>query len=185
MDGWNSEADIIAAAGSDPVAGLDRGDGRLMTRRSNIGAAPLRRRSRIGTPRRCGVEGLVEPLRRRTQPLPVGFRGLSRPPSGPRRRVSTLRRSGRDFMGQADGLPRYRCRGCGRTFNGLTKTPLARLRKREKWREQAQSMIDGVTTSKAAERCEVDYKTAFRWRHRFLSSIVRQTQDPVWNCGRG
>ena len=75
------------------------------------------------------------------------------------------------LWGKANGLPRYRCRGCGRTFNGLTKTPLARLRKREKWREQAQSMIDGVTTSKAAERCEVDYKTAFRWRHRFLKSL--------------
>jgi len=75
------------------------------------------------------------------------------------------------LWGKANGLPRYRCHGCGRTFNGLTKTPLARLRKREKWREQAQSMIDGVTTSKAAERCEVDYKTAFRWRHRFLESL--------------
>ena len=76
------------------------------------------------------------------------------------------------LWGKANGLPRYRCQGCRRTFNGLTKTPLARLRKREKWQEQAQSMIDGVTASKAAERCEVDYKTAFRWRHRFLDSLA-------------
>ena len=75
------------------------------------------------------------------------------------------------LWGKANGLPRYRCRGCGRTFNGLTKTPLARLREREKWGDQAQSMIDGVTASKAAERCEVDYKTAFRWRHGFLESF--------------
>ena len=75
------------------------------------------------------------------------------------------------LWGKANGLPRYRCQGCGRTFNGLTKTPLARLRKKEKWLEQAKSMIDGVTTSKAAERCGVDYKTAFRWRHRFLESL--------------
>jgi hypothetical protein len=53
----------------------------------------------------------------------------------------------------------------------LTQTPLARLRKKEKWLEQAQCLIDGVTTSKAAERCDVDYKTAFRWRHRFLESL--------------
>jgi len=32
-------------------------------------------------------------------------------------------------------------------------------------------MIDGVSTSKAAKRCDVDYKTAFRWRHRFLDSL--------------
>ena len=75
------------------------------------------------------------------------------------------------LWGKANGMPRYRCQGCGRTFNGLTKTPLARLRKKEKWQEQAQAMIDGITTSKAAERCEVDYKTAFRWRHRFLERL--------------
>lgn len=73
--------------------------------------------------------------------------------------------------GKASGLPRYRCQGCGRTFNGLTKTPLARLRKKEKWQEQAQSMIDGTTTSKSAEHCDVDYTTAFRWRHRFLEAF--------------
>jgi transposase-like protein len=75
------------------------------------------------------------------------------------------------LWGKASGLPRYRCKGCGRTFNGLTKTPLARLRKKEKWQDQAQAMIDGISVAKAAERCEVDYKTAFRWRHRFLKAL--------------
>jgi len=39
--------------------------------------------------------------------------------------------------GQADGLQRFKCRDCGITFNGLTGTPLARLRHRQKWLEQA------------------------------------------------
>ena len=73
--------------------------------------------------------------------------------------------------GQASALPRYRCTGCQRTFNALTKTPLAHLRKKDKWVAQARAMIDGVSTSKAAERCDVDYKTAFRGRHRFLDSL--------------
>ena len=30
--------------------------------------------------------------------------------------------------GKASALPRYRCKGCQRTFNALTKTPLAGLR---------------------------------------------------------
>jgi transposase-like protein len=30
--------------------------------------------------------------------------------------------------GSASGLQRYKCRDCGRTFNALTGTPLARLR---------------------------------------------------------
>ena len=75
------------------------------------------------------------------------------------------------LWGKASGLPRYRCQGCGRTFNGLTKTPLARLRKKEIWQELAQCMIEGVSTSKTADRCGVSYTTAFRWRHRFLESL--------------
>ena len=35
--------------------------------------------------------------------------------------------------GQANGLQRYRCRECRRTFNDLSGTPLARLRLRDKW----------------------------------------------------
>src|SRR4051812_25112016 len=35
--------------------------------------------------------------------------------------------------GHASDLPRYRCRDCGRTFNGLTSTPLAHLRKKDRW----------------------------------------------------
>src|SRR5487761_1118529 len=73
--------------------------------------------------------------------------------------------------GSASELPRYRCKACNRTFNALTKTPLARLRKKDKWAEQAAAMIDGTTTAKAAARCGVHYTTAFRWRHRFLKSL--------------
>jgi len=74
--------------------------------------------------------------------------------------------------GTASAIPRYRCAGCRRTFNALTKTPLANLRMKDKWVAQAKAMIDGVSTAKAAERCDVDYKTAFRWRHRFLASLA-------------
>jgi transposase-like protein len=74
--------------------------------------------------------------------------------------------------GASSGLPRYRCKACARTFNALTKTPLARLRMREKWSTQADAMIDGVSVAKAARRCGVHYTTAFRWRHRFLAALI-------------
>ena len=35
--------------------------------------------------------------------------------------------------GQAAGLPRFRCRGCKRTFNALTDTPLAGLHHKDRW----------------------------------------------------
>lgn len=70
--------------------------------------------------------------------------------------------------GQARGLQRYKCRHCGRTFNALSGTPLARLRLRSKWLGQSQALIDGLSITKAAERLDVARSTAFRWRHRFL-----------------
>ena len=72
--------------------------------------------------------------------------------------------------GNSSGLPRYRCGGCQRTFNALTGTPLARLRKKERWADLAQALMSGESLIKAAERCGVAYTTAFRWRHRFLSA---------------
>lgn len=74
--------------------------------------------------------------------------------------------------GRASDLPRYRCKSCSRTFNALTKTPLAHLRLKQKWTEQTRALIDGVSTAKAAARCGVHYTTAFRWRHRFLASLA-------------
>jgi len=69
-------------------------------------------------------------------------------------------------------LPRYRCKACRRTFNALTKTPLAKLRMKNKWAAQTEALIEGVSTAKAARRCGVHYTTAFRWRHRFLASLA-------------
>ena len=72
--------------------------------------------------------------------------------------------------GRSHGLPRYRCKACGRTFNAATGTGMARLRKKDRWLDLAQAMIEGVSLAKAAERCSVHPTTAYRWRHRFLSA---------------
>jgi transposase-like protein len=72
--------------------------------------------------------------------------------------------------GRAHGLERYRCKVCRHTFNAATKTPVARLRKKERWFSHAAAMIEGVSLAKAADRCGVHPSTAFRWRHRFLSA---------------
>jgi len=70
--------------------------------------------------------------------------------------------------GQANGLQRYRCRACGRTYNDLSGSPLARLRLREKWMEYLGAMLDSTSVRAAASRVGVHRNTAFRWRHRFL-----------------
>jgi len=45
---------------------------------------------------------------------------------------------------------------------------MAHLRKKEKWLDHAQAMIEGMSLAKTAKLCGVHPTTAFRWRHRFL-----------------
>ena len=70
--------------------------------------------------------------------------------------------------GQANDLQRFRCCQCGRTFNDLTGTPLARLRLKAKWLDYLAELLDSRTVRSAAEHIGVHRNTAFRWRHRFL-----------------
>src|ERR1700728_780806 len=80
--------------------------------------------------------------------------------------------AGREIVGwgRSHGLLRFRCKSCGRTFNALTRTPMAHLRKKDRWLDQARAMIEGKSLAKTAELCGVHPTTAFRWRHRFLRS---------------
>jgi transposase-like protein len=79
--------------------------------------------------------------------------------------------------GTKNGLQRFRCRGCGRTFNSLTGTPLARLRHKDKWLDFSECMLDSHTVRKAAARVGVAKNTSFRWRHRFLT--LTKTDHPA------
>jgi transposase-like protein len=72
--------------------------------------------------------------------------------------------------GMARGLWRYKCLACARTFNALTGTPLARLRKRDRWLKFAEALNGSETVRAAAVRTGIDKSTSFRWRHRFLKA---------------
>jgi transposase-like protein len=74
--------------------------------------------------------------------------------------------------GFVSNLQRYKCKedACGRTFNALTNTPLARLRKRDKWQANLDCMTDALPIWRVAEELNVAISTAFRWRHRFLKA---------------
>ena len=72
--------------------------------------------------------------------------------------------------GMARGLRRYQCKGCGRTFNALTGTPLSGLHHKERWLSFGASLAKGETVKASAARCDVAVSTAFRWRHRFLAA---------------
>jgi transposase-like protein len=71
--------------------------------------------------------------------------------------------------GRANGLQRYRCRRCGRTFNALSGTPLARLRLKTHWLDYLDRMLDSRSVRRSASDLGVASTTTFRWRHRFLT----------------
>jgi transposase-like protein len=83
--------------------------------------------------------------------------------------------------GSASGLQRYKCKeqSCRKTFNALTKTPLARLRKRHLWQGNLDCMFDGLPLWRVAEELGVAITTAFRWRHRFLKSPTNDKPSEV------
>ena len=66
------------------------------------------------------------------------------------------------------GLPRFRCKACGRTFNGFTGTPFAYLKKREKLQAHARCMLGGISIRRTAAVLGIHRTTAFSWRHRCL-----------------
>lgn len=80
--------------------------------------------------------------------------------------------------GNASGLQRWRCVQCARSFNALTKTPLARLRKKACWLPYLQCVLDSRTVRAAADLVGVHRTTSFRWRHRFVpgAALERPTQ---------
>lgn len=82
--------------------------------------------------------------------------------------------------GQTGGVQRFLCKGCGKTFNALTGTPLAGLWHREAWIGFAQAMRDGLSVRKTGEACGVHFTTAFRWRHRWLH-IPRDRKGSVFH----
>ncbi len=74
--------------------------------------------------------------------------------------------------GHSQGLQRYRCRACLRTFNAASGTPLAHLRHKARFYQQGECLAQGLTVREAAAAMDVAVSTAFRLRHRFLTAVV-------------
>ncbi len=77
--------------------------------------------------------------------------------------------------GLRNNLQRYKCKCCHRTFNALTKTPFAHLRKKEYWLSYFNCMIDSATVRETAGKIGINNKTSFRWRHRFSTWMYKDS----------
>ena len=75
--------------------------------------------------------------------------------------------------GTRSNLQRYKCTSCHKTFNALTGTPLARLRKKELWLKYADHMLQSTVLRTIGYKLNCDKNTAFRWRHRFSEWLYK------------
>lgn len=70
--------------------------------------------------------------------------------------------------GSSNGLQRYRCKACKKTFNALTGTPLAHLRQKSKWLDYLDTLNQSLTIRKAAANLNVHPNTILHWKHRLV-----------------
>lgn len=73
--------------------------------------------------------------------------------------------------GNANGLARYRCAVCGKTFNALTGTPFARLRQTAALAAFFAAREQGLSVRESALRCGIAAATSLRWRRKFRQQV--------------
>ncbi|GAJ41742.1 hypothetical protein GGQ95_001706 [Anoxybacillus rupiensis] len=66
---------------------------------------------------------------------------------------------------------RYLCKGCGKSFNDMTGSPLSGTRYPHKWLKYFEMMIEGYTLPKISKVLDIHISTAFYWRHKILNVI--------------
>jgi transposase-like protein len=72
-----------------------------------------------------------------------------------------------------NGRQRFKCRGCRKTYNIMTGTPMARARKPEKWSKYLDCMTEHMSVRTiVASGIGVHQVTVWRWRHRFLKAAA-------------
>lgn len=81
--------------------------------------------------------------------------------------------------GTCNGLQRYRCRRCKKTYTALTHTPLYRMKMRDKWLMYVETMLLSKPLRYAAAKCGISLDTSFRWRHRFISLVDSLNADEL------
>ena len=74
--------------------------------------------------------------------------------------------------GHHNGIQRYLCVDCKKTFNVATNTILSSSKKElSVWKKYIDCMMDGLSIRKSAEICSIDKDTAFIWRHKILDAL--------------
>jgi transposase-like protein len=82
--------------------------------------------------------------------------------------------------GWAGDRRRYHCLACRRTFNDLTGTPLAYLKRLDRWPSFCDAVLESWSVRRTAAGVGISVSTAFRWRHRLLDALRVADDARLW-----
>ena len=76
-----------------------------------------------------------------------------------------------------DGIQRYLCRDCRRSFIPSSDSITSRTRKPASvWAAYLKCMMDKKTLKQSSEECHISMSTAFTWRHKILDTLSELTE---------
>lgn len=73
--------------------------------------------------------------------------------------------------GKHNGIQRYRCKKCKKTFSAMSFTPMNKTHYIKKWPLFIECMILGYSLRKSAKILGVTWVTLFYWRHKILNNL--------------
>jgi len=83
--------------------------------------------------------------------------------------------------GNKDGIQRFQCKTCGKTFAGTTKTALYHSQSGEAvWKQVIRDTLDGVPIAGTASALALSTDTVFRMRHKILLGLeAEEARNPT------
>lgn len=80
--------------------------------------------------------------------------------------------------GKRNGVQRYLCKNCHKTFGNTHNTILKSSKKDiDVWKNYVHCMIEKYSLRKSARECGIDVTTAFYWRHKILDALQNMMSD--------
>ena len=79
-------------------------------------------------------------------------------------------------------MPAFRCNACGKGFNRLTGTPLARLRHANKLPQFIRLLSCQMSYKQATEVLEVDYSAVANWAEKFRAWLLLLDPTGAWEA---
>lgn len=76
--------------------------------------------------------------------------------------------------GTRNGINRYKCKECTRSFTYKTNTPIHYIHKLNKWNDFVSDFtsLNFSSLDKISDVLKINKKTAFDWRHKLLSALI-------------